>query len=201
MYLLFDEITEKIQLKDFKATHNYTCFAFENEVSTENFSDVVKFKMYSDDDMFLSEYILKDYKLVCNGNELYLKDKDEVIDLDFAKTVKIAESKDNLAEWLAANPMTYTDGKQYSVTAEKQSLLNSNLASYERAKAAGIPYPLKWNATGEECREYSYEELVGLSLSIAAYVAHRVSQQQELEIAINTCETVEELDKVVISYE
>lgn len=123
------------------------------------------------------------------------------VDIEELKTVKIAESKAALAEWLAGHPMEYTDGKLYSVTAEKQSLLNSNLASYERAQAAGLPYPLKWNATGEECTEYSYEELVGLSLSIAAYVAPRVSQQQELEIAINACETVEELDKVVISYE
>lgn len=123
------------------------------------------------------------------------------VNLAEIKAAKVEESKVKLAEWLAANPMLYTDGKQYSVTAEKQSLLNSNLASYERAMAAGIPYPLKWNATGEECTEHSYEELVGLSLSIAGYVSPRVSQQQELEILINACETVEELDKVVISYE
>lgn len=122
-------------------------------------------------------------------------------DIDSAKAYKVAESKEKLAEWLSENPMQYTDGKRYSVTAEKQSLLNSNLASYERAQAAGIDYPLKWNSTGEECTEYSYEGLVGLSLAIAAYVAPRVSHQQELEITINACETVKELDEVVISYE
>ena len=122
-------------------------------------------------------------------------------DLDDAKAVKITESKDTLAEWLENNPMTYTDGKQYSVTAEKQSLLNGNLASYERAAKAGVEYPLRWNATGEECTAWTYEALVGLSLAIAAYVAPKVSQQQEIEIAINTCETLEQLNEVVISYE
>ena len=124
-------------------------------------------------------------------------------DIDGAKVYKIAESKDKLAEWLANHPMTYKDGKQYSVTAEKQSLLNGNLSSYERAQGANpsINYPLKWNATGEECTEWEYEDLVGLSLAIAAYVAPKVAEQQAIEIAINACSTIEELNGVVISYE
>ena len=124
-------------------------------------------------------------------------------DIEGAKAYKIAESKDKLAEWLASHPMTYKDGKQYSVTAEKQSLLNGNLSSYERAQGANpsINYPLKWNATGEECTEWEYEDLVGLSLAIAAYVAPKVAEQQATEIAINACSTIEELNGVVISYE
>ena len=117
------------------------------------------------------------------------------------KMAKIAESKTKLAEWLANNPLLYSDGKYYSVTEEKQSLLNSNIASYERAKALGIEYPLKWNSTGEECVEWTYTDLVTLSLTIAAYVAPKVSQQQSIEIQIKACETAEELDKVVISYD
>ena len=124
-------------------------------------------------------------------------------DIEGAKAYKIAESKEKLAEWLANNPMLYTDGKYYSVTAEKQSLLNGNLSSYERAQGASpsINYPLKWNATGEECTEWEYEDLVGLSLAIAAYVAPKVAEQQAIEIAINACSTIEELNGVVIAYE
>lgn len=124
-------------------------------------------------------------------------------DINSAQVYKIAESKDKLAEWLANHPMTYKDGKQYSVTAEKQSLLNGNLSSYERAQGASpsVKYPLRWNATGEECTEWEYEDLVGLSLAIAAYVAPKVAEQQAIEIAINACSTIEELNGVVIAYE
>ena len=124
-------------------------------------------------------------------------------DIEGAKAYKIVESKEKLAEWLANHPMTYKDGKQYSVTAEKQSLLNGNLSSYERAQGASpsINYQLKWNATGEECTEWEYEDLVGLSLAIAAYVAPKVAEQQAIEIAINACSTIEELNGVVIAYE
>lgn len=129
------------------------------------------------------------------------KEKAQEKSLEECKEEKIALSKLMLSEWLASNPMLYSDGNYYSVTEEKQSLLNSNLASYERATAAGIPYPLKWNSTGAECTEWEYADLIALSLSIAAYVAPKVSTQQTVEVQIRACETKEEVDGVVISYE
>ena len=177
------------------------CFAFQNDVSVDNFSGVETFKMFSDDDMFLAEYVLNDYKLECNGNELYFKNKNEVIDLDTLKADKIEMSKRILAEWLESNPMLYTDGKYYSVTAEKQSLLNGNLASYERAKAINVEYPLKWNSTGSECVSWDYTDLLALSLTIAGYVAPKVSKQQAIEVAINNCNTIEEVNDIVINYD
>lgn len=201
MYLFFDESTEKKQLTDFKSTQNYICFVFQNDVSVDNFSGAETFKMFSDDDMFLAEYVLNDYKLECNGNELYFKNKNEVIDLDTLKADKIEMSKKKLAEWLEDNPMLYTDGKYYSVTAEKQSLLNGNLASYERAKAVGVEYPLKWNSTGSECIPWDYTDLLTLSLTIAGYVAPKVSKQQEIELQIKACKTVEEVNEIVINYD
>lgn len=117
------------------------------------------------------------------------------------KEAKIAESKTKLAEWLANNPLLYSDGKYYSVTEEKQSLLNGNLASYERATSAGIEYDLKWNSTGNECVPWEYNDLLTLSLNIAAYVAPKVSKQQSLEVQIRNCDAVEELDAIVIDYD
>lgn len=113
---------------------------------------------------------------------------------------RVAESKLKLAEWLRDNPLLFSDCKYYSVTEEKQSLLNSNLASYERAMAAGITYPLKWNSTGEECVEWEYPSLLALSLSIAEYVAPRVAIQQATELQIKACSTLEECEAIVIEY-
>ena len=121
--------------------------------------------------------------------------------LQLEKESRIVESKTKLAEWLSANPMLYTDGNFYSVTEEKQTLLNNNLTSYERAENAGIAYPLKWNSTGAECTEWTYEELSSLSLAIAAYVAPKVAAQQAVELEIKACETMEQLEKVVIDYD
>lgn len=125
----------------------------------------------------------------------------DCLTLDEYKAFKVEESKKLLAIWLASNPIMFTDGKYYSVTEEKQSLLNSNLASYERASAAEVNYPLKWNATGEECVPWEYKELLELSLAIAEYVAIRVAIQQAYEIEILACEDKVSIDTLVLDYD
>lgn len=188
-------------LASFSQVTNKIAFVFSEDIKSEDFADVSKIGLYSDDDMYLAEYSFKDFDVSINKNALYLIDKNFIEDVEAAKADMIQRSKELLAEWLSRNPMLYTDGNYYSVTEEKQALLNSNLASYERAKAAGIDYPLKWNSTGAECTEWEYSELLALSLSIAAYVAPKVAMQQAIELEIKAAETMEQLDKVVISYE
>lgn len=118
-----------------------------------------------------------------------------------AKQSKIEESKTALATYLATHPLQWSDGKYYSVTSEKQSLLTSNLALYQLAAASGQPFILKWNTTGDECTEWKYEELAALALAIGAYVQPFVSYQQELELDIKACTTADELNLVEINYD
>lgn len=122
------------------------------------------------------------------------------IDLDAIKEEKVAGTKADLKTYLAEHPLTWTDGNQYSVTEEKQSLLTSQLALYQTATAAGQPYTLRWNTTGGVCTEWTYENLVALALAIGAYVQPLVSYQQEKEVEIMACESVEAVDTVVIDY-
>lgn len=198
MYIKIND--EKMSLKDFHKTIDHILFAFDQDTESDAFTDISSFEMYSDDNIYLSRYNLSDYNVEINANELYLKIP-ITKDIDTYKQEKIDMSKQLLADWLENNPMLYTDGKYYSVTSEKQALLNGNLASYERALNAGIPYPLKWNSTGEECVEWEYNDLLTLSLTIAEYVSTKVSKQQAIEIQINACTSVEELDAIIISYD
>ena len=144
----------------------------------------------------LNKYAVVDNTIIEKPDDSIVLDNIE----DF-KNYKIQQSKIILSEWLEDNPMLYTDGKYYSVTAEKQSLLNGNLASYERAKAINVEYPLKWNSTGSECTPWDYTDLLALSLTIAGYVAPKVSKQQEIELQIKACTTVEEVNEIVINYD
>lgn len=123
------------------------------------------------------------------------------LSLDDLRAQRIAESKKALAEWLASHPLTWTDGKQYAVTQEKQSQLTSTLAVQQVAQAAGVTRKLKWNTTGDECTEWTYEELCALALAIADYVELRVSAQQAAEVAIRDAETAQEVLTVVWDYD
>lgn len=121
--------------------------------------------------------------------------------LEPIKNNKISESKTALSAYLASHPLQWSDGKYYSVTSEKQALLTSNLALYQISTSAGQPFKLTWNSTGDECVEWAYEELAALALAIGTYVKPFVSRQQELEIAIKACTTMEELNAIEINYD
>lgn len=156
------------------------------------------------EEKIISLYPNFDFVFDDDGNIADVTETEPVVtteEIEAHKTKRIQESKILLAKWLNDNPILYTDGKYYSVTEEKQALLNGNLASYERATKAGIEYSLKWNSTGEECIEWSYDDLLTLSLSIAAYVAPKVAIQQNIELDIKACETMDEINAVVIDYD
>lgn len=143
-----------------------------------------------------------EYKVYEYGEVPQPPTQEELLEqLKLYKETKIKESKIYLSEYLASHPIQWTDEKYYSVTSEKQALLTSNLALYQISTAAGQPFKLTWNSTGDECVEWTYDDLAALALAIGVYVKPFVSHQQELEIGIKACTTSAEVDAIEISYD
>lgn len=131
------------------------------------------------------------------GEELYGTPLTSVDDL---REQRIADSKTDLAAWLAENPLAWTDGKKYAVTSEKQAQLTSALAVQQVAQSAGVERELRWNSTGDECTVWQYADLCALALAIAAYVEPRVSIQQAAEVNLRNAATAEEVLAVAWNY-
>lgn len=119
---------------------------------------------------------------------------------DIQKTEKINGSKSQLVAYLETHPLQFTDGKYYSVTQEKQNLLNNAITVYQMKTQLELPAELKWNATGEECAIWILEDIIALALAIANYVEPLVIYQQAIEVQIKQCTTKEELESIVIDY-
>lgn len=120
--------------------------------------------------------------------------------VDDLREQRIADSKTDLAAWLSENPLTWTDGKEYAVTSEKQAQLTSALAVQQVAQSAGVERELRWNSTGDECTVWQYADLCALALAIAAYVEPRVSIQQAAEVDLRNAATAEEVLAVAWNY-
>lgn len=123
------------------------------------------------------------------------------VDISTIKSERIADSKTTLADYLASHPLTWTDGKQYSATEDKQALLTGNLAAYQLAVTLGQTAELTWNATGEECTVWTFESLAALAIAIKAYVKPLVACQQAYEVSVTACTTEDAIMAVPLDYE
>ena len=123
------------------------------------------------------------------------------VDLEGIKASRIAKSKTDLQTYLANNPLQWTDGKYYTITAEKQQQLTSKLLSATFAKQTGTEYDLKWNDTEQVCVSWTLENLTALAFAIDARVTALVTYQQEKERQIRDAETLETLESIVVNYD
>ena len=117
------------------------------------------------------------------------------------KVERIAESKQQLSNYLLCHPMQWTDGQRYAITAEKQQQLTSKIMSATLAAQTGTPYSLTWNATGEECQAWTLENLTALAFAIDARVTSLVSYQQAQEVAMREASTLEALEAIPVDYD
>ena len=120
--------------------------------------------------------------------------------LDNIKEEKIYYTKSELEKYLQKNPIKWKNDKLYSITLEKQQLLQIQLNLYAQAKQNDLEYKLMWNATGEEAEEWQYEDLLNLSLAINNFVQPLVQYQQRKEIEIKNCQAIDELEWIIINY-
>ena len=168
----------------------------------------VGYKLYS---VKTNEYYTKVYLGKFDSVDNYREIKIELIEtpsttetLETIKEKRIKLSKDNLSKYLEEHPLLSTvkheEGRYYNVTMEKQNLLLSNISTYQMSSQLGIPCPLTWNDTGEECELWTIEQLIQLSMEIRNYVSPLVSLQQYMEVNIKKCETNEELINVNVDF-
>ena len=121
---------------------------------------------------------------------------DYYIPLETMIAEKILQSKADLADYLAAHPLQWTDGEYYSITAEKQAQLTSTLVC---AQADG--QPPEWNSTGGVCRAWDVQELTALGVAIKNRVKALMSYQQTQEVAMRNAATQEDLEAIVVDYD
>lgn len=161
---------------------------------------------YSIKQMFDEGYITEDkvaqafskHFITLDQYKEIVPDEDSI--LKGVKSARISDSRTLLEKYLTKHPYV-KNGKQYTVTSQKQALLANAIATYQISAATGTPKIIKWNTTGEECTEFTYEEICALALEIAAYVEPKVSHQQTLEVRIRNCKTIDEVMAIEINYD
>lgn len=122
--------------------------------------------------------------------------------IDTAKYAKQEENKKLFAEYLHNHPLTWVDGKKYGITQEDQAEISLNINQYQIAIEAGVENPtLEWHAQQEECKPWTVEDLVGLSMAISQAVYPQYHKMQQYKTAIFSSQTIDELESIKLNYE
>lgn len=117
-----------------------------------------------------------------------------------AKEERVSQSKSDLETYLLENPLQWTDGQYYAITAEKQNQLTSKLMAATVAQQMSTEYHLTWNSTGDVCIEWNLSDLYALAFAIDKRVTGLVTYQQTKEIEINNANSIDELDTIIVDY-
>lgn len=110
------------------------------------------------------------------------------------------ENKAALAAWLAAHPLTWTDGNVYGVTEEDQNEMSLNLQQYQVQVAAGRSVNLEWHTQKKQCHTFAPEQYTALLLAIIDYVYPYRRYQEAVKAAIYNAQTSAAVEAVVIDY-
>lgn len=122
--------------------------------------------------------------------------------LEEAQVMKQEQNKTLFAEYLAAHPLIWVDGKEYGITMEDQSEISLNINQYQIAVQAGVESPtLEWHARHEECSPWTLDNLAALSLAISEEVYPKYRLMQKYKLAIYGATSIEELNAVELKYE
>lgn len=113
--------------------------------------------------------------------------------LDAARNEKIMQSKQVLAAYIKDNPLLF-DGKYYNVTIEKQYLFATK---YLQSQLIGIP--MEWNSTGDKYEIWSKDKCQRFIVETQEYINPLIEWQQELEISIKHCDSLEEVNMININ--
>ena len=117
-----------------------------------------------------------------------------------AKEERVAQSKSDLETYLLENPLQWTDGQYYAITAEKQNQLTSKLMAATVAQQMSTEYHLTWNSTGDVCTEWNLSDLYALAFAIDKRLTGLLTYQQTKEIEINNANSIDELDTIIVDY-
>lgn len=140
-------------------------------------------------------------KVEAYNGEVTVEDVPDTRPLEAIKAERIQLSKTDLAAYLESHPIQWTDGEQYSITAEKQQQLTGKILSATLAQQTSTPYTLTWNSTGQVCKEWTLEELGKLAFAIDARVTALVTYQQTQEVAMRDAESLEALAAIEVDYD
>ncbi len=191
MYLKIND-TDK-SLISFSQTRDKIVFVFDEDISSEGFSDVLAVKLYSDDNMFLTEYALDDYDIRIEDNSLSLCNIASLEDVKKAKIEYLDSTCENTI--YAGTDVTLSDGTIEHFTLDAKDQLDLSGIGLQLLQGAE---QIAWHKDDEteSCKFYSAADGATIIQTLTLFRTYHITYFRDLRIYVNSLSDANDVNAI-----
>ena len=191
MYLKINDIERS--LVSFSQKKDKVLFIFSDNIKSSDFTDISDVKLYSDDNMFLTEYMLDDYDVKIEDNSLSLCNKTT---LEEVKKVKI-EHLDSTCEntIYAGTDVTLSNGSVEHFTLDAKDQLDLSGIGLQLLQGAE---QIAWHKDDEteSCKFYSAADGTAIIQTLTLFRTYHITYFRDLRIYVNSLSDADDVNAI-----
>ena len=191
MYLKINDIEKS--LVSFSQKRDKILFIFSDNIKSSDFTDISDVKLYSDDNMFLTEYMLDDYDVKIEDNSLSLYNK---ATLEEVKKVKI-EHLDSTCEntIYAGTDVTLSNGSVEHFTLDAKDQLDLSGIGLQLLQGAE---QIAWHKDDEteSCKFYSAADGTTIIQTLTLFRTYHITYFRDLRIYVNSLTDADDVNAI-----
>ena len=191
MYLKINDIERS--LVSFSQKKDKVLFIFSDNIKSSDFTDISDVKLYSDDNMFLTEYMLDDYDVKIEDNSLSLCNKTT---LEEVKKVKI-EHLDSTCEntIYAGTDVTLSNGSVEHFTLDAKDQLDLSGIGLQLLQGAE---QIAWHKDDEteSCKFYSAADGTTIIQTLTLFRTYHITYFRDLRIYVNSLTDADDVNAI-----
>lgn len=191
MYLKIKDIDKS--LISFSQARDKIMFVFAEDISSEGFSDISVVKLYSDDNIFLTEYILNDYDIRIEDNSLFLCNKTTLEDVKKAKIEYLDSTCENTI--YAGTDVTLSDGTVEHFTLDAKDQLDLSGIGLQLLQGAE---QIAWHKDDEteSCKFYSAADGTTIIQTLTMFRTYHITYFRDLRIYVNSLSDANDVNAI-----
>ena len=191
MYLKINDIDKS--LISFSQTTDKIIFVFAENISSESFADISVVKLYSDDNMFLTEYTLEDYDIRIEDNSLSLCNIATLEDVKKAKIEYLDSTCENTI--YAGTDVTLSDGTVEHFTLDAKDQLDLSGIGLQLLQGAE---QIAWHKDDEteSCKFYSAADGATIIQTLTIFRTYHITYFRDLRLYVNSLSDANDVNAI-----
>ena len=191
MYLKIND--ENKPLAAYSQTKDKLTFVFSENISSDEFIGVSEVSLYSDDDMYLTEYNFADYVVKITKNSLLLYNEKTLEEVKKAKIEYLDSTCENTI--YTGTDVTLSDGSVEHFTLDAKDQLDLSGIGLQLLQGAE---QIAWHKDDEteSCKFYSAADGTAIIQTLTMFRTYHITYFRDLRIYVNSLSDIDSINAI-----